>query len=288
MIQKFISFVICLSSIFAVNGKVVENNIVKSKILSKDISYSVYFPENYDTDTRSYPVIYLLPGYGDNHTSWVQNGNISMYADVAIRESKIPPVIIVIPDGGVSMYINSFDGKSNYEDFFVKEFMPTIEGIYRTKKGKSSRGILGHSMGGWGAMLYALKYPDLFVAAAPLSAGIHDDYDIQHYDNERWETVFGSIFGSNLRGTDRLTECWYKNSILKIVDTKSKTEIEKVHFRISCGDQDILLKGSILLHLALAEKNINHQLRIKEGAHTWNYWRSDITEALEFITDYFM
>jgi enterochelin esterase-like enzyme len=64
-------------------------------------------------------------------------------------------------------------------------------------------------------------------------------------------------------------------------------EIKKINFRISCGDQDYLGKGSLLLHLALTDKNVSHQFRIKGGGHNWDYWRDDITETLEFITGYF-
>ena len=270
-----------------VNAKVIEQNSVKSKILNRNVSYSVYFPEGYDSDLRSYPVIYLLHGYKDDQTTWINNGNIAWYADAAIKAGKIPPVIIIMPDAGVSMYVNSFDGKNNYEDFFIKEFMPTVENLYRIKQNKYSRGITGHSMGGWGCLLYALKHPDLFIATAPMSAGIHDDKDIVTYDDQKWETVFGSIFGSDLKGTERLNEYWYKNSILKIVEEKTQAELQKVKIRISSGDQDYLLKGSLLLHFALNEKNVNHQLRVKEGAHTWTFWRSDITDVLEFITGNF-
>jgi enterochelin esterase-like enzyme len=206
MIMRSVLFIVCSMMAFVANGKVIEQNIVKSKILNRGVGYSVYLPEGYDTDNRTYPVIYLLHGYGDDHTTWIHKGNIGWYADKAIKEGKIPPVIIVMPDGGVGMYVNSFDGKNNYEDFFIHEFIPAVEDIYHIKKGKKSRGITGHSMGGWGCLLYALKYPDMFVASAALSPGIHDDKDIQNYDDQRWEKVFGSVFGYNLKGKDRLNE----------------------------------------------------------------------------------
>jgi len=283
MIRKLFILVVCISLATFVNGKIVEGYAIKSKILNRDVKYSVYLPENYDIDSRTYPVIYMLPGYSNDHTTWIHRGNIAWYADKEIKEGKLPPVILIIPDGGVGMYVNSCDGKNNYEDFFIKEFIPQIEDIYRIKKGKFSRGIMGYSMGGWGTMLYALKYPDLFVAAAPQSSGIHDDYDILNYEDDRWEEVFGSIFGYKLKENDRLNEYWYKNSILKIVETKSSEELRKVNFRISCGDQDYLLKGSLLLHLELADKKVTHQLRIKAGSHNWDFWREDTPEALEFI-----
>ncbi len=285
---KIISFITAFFMVYAANGGIIQKGQVKSSILNKTVPYSVYVPAGYDGSSKHFPVIYLLHGYGSDHTAWVRSGKIAEYADSAIEKGKIPPVIIVMPDAGVSMYVNARDEGSNYEDFFIREFMPAVENNYRINRSKGSRGIIGHSMGGWGTMLYALKYPDFFIAASPLSSGIHDDYDIVHYDDARWETVFGSIFGHKLKGRDRLNEYWYQNSILKIVESLPKSSLEKVHYRISCGDQDYLLKGSILLHRALAEKGIRHQLRIKDGDHKWDYWQSDITEALEFITGHFI
>jgi S-formylglutathione hydrolase FrmB len=287
MIKRNIFLTITLLIPLILNAKGIDQDSVKSKILNRSVSFSIYLPDGYDSEQRSYPVIYLLHGYGDNHTTWIDKGNISWYADSAIKSGKIPPVIIVMPDAGVSMYVNSFDNKNSYEDFFIKEFIPSIESSYRIKKNKYSRGITGHSMGGWGCMLYALKYPDLFIASAPMSAGIHDDKDIVTYDNGKWEVVFGSIFGHNLESTERLNEAWYKNSILKIVEEMPQSDLQKVRIRISSGDQDFLLKGSILLHQALSKQGINHQLRIKDGSHTWAYWRSDITDVLEFIAGNF-
>lgn len=285
---KLVSFIATFFLVFTANAGTIEKGEVKSSILHKNVSYSVYLPPNYHNVSSHFPVIYLLHGYGSDHTAWAKSGKINEYADSAILKGKIPPVIIVMPDAGVSMYVNARDEGGNYEDFFIHELMYTVENSYRITKNKTSRGIIGHSMGGWGTMLYALKYPELFVAASPLSSGIHDDHDIIYYDDARWETVFGSIFGHQLKGRDRLNEYWYRNSILKIVETMPKTSIEKVHYRISCGDQDYLLKGSILLHTALREKGVKHELRIKDGDHKWDYWRSDITEALEFITGYFI
>src|SRR3954469_9379824 len=114
-------------------GKVVEQSTIKSAILNKDVKYAVYFPPDYATSERTYPVVYLLHGYSDDHTGWVLFGEIQHYADRGIAEGIIPPMIIVMPNGDSSWFINSYDGKENYEDFFIKEFIPSIEKLYRIK-----------------------------------------------------------------------------------------------------------------------------------------------------------
>ncbi|HEX4852127.1 MAG TPA: alpha/beta hydrolase-fold protein [Puia sp.] len=265
------------------SGKVIEEKTVKSAILKKDVRYTVYLPADYDRSDRTYPVVYLLHGYSDDNTGWLQFGEINRYADKAIAEGTIPPMIIVMPNGDSSYYVNSFDGKENYEDFFIKEFMPAIEKTFRIKAQKRYRGVAGLSMGGYGSMIYGLKYPDLFAAVGAMSSAIRDDEHMITLQDEEYNRVFGPIFGNGLKGKDRLNQAWYKNSVLKIVDTKSSDELKKVRYWIDCGDDDYLMIGNCLLHIALTEKGVPHEFRMRDGAHNWTYWRTGITDALQFI-----
>lgn len=276
-----------LHAVAQTNGKVYETRVVKSTILNKDVRYSVYLPYDYETSERKYPVVYLLHGYTDDNSGWLQFGEINRYADKAIAEGIIPPMIIVMPNADSSWYINSYDGKEKYEDFFVKEFMPTIERSYHIKAEKRYRGIAGLSMGGYGTLIYSLKYPELFASSAPLSAAIFDDVAVTTTPDDRYEATFGQLYGRGLKDKDRLNKSWYDNSILKIVETKSTEELRKVRYWIDCGDDDFLTKGNCLLHIALTEKRVPHEYRVREGAHNWNYWRTGITDALKFIGDSF-
>lgn len=265
------------------NGKVIEQKTVSSSILGRDVKYTIYLPADYETSERAYPVVYLLHGYTDDNTGWLQFGEVNRYADKAIADGTIPPMIIVMPNGDSSWYINSFDGKEKYEDFFVKEFIPTIEKTYKIKAEKRYRGIAGLSMGGYGSLIYSIKYPELFVAAAPLSAGVFADDEMLNMPDNNYENVFGPLFGHNLKGKARLNDAWYKNSILKLVETTSAESLKKVRYWIDCGDDDFLTKGNCLLHIALTDKKIAHEFRVRDGAHTWTYWRTGITDALHFI-----
>jgi len=193
-------------------GKVIEEAAVKSSILNKAVRYTVYLPADYDRSERTYPVVYLLHGFTDDNTGWLQFGEINRYADKAIAEGIIPPMIIVMPNGDSSFYINSYDGKEKYEDFFIREFMPSVEKTYRIKADKRYRGIAGLSMGGYGSLIYSLKYPQLFAAAAPLSAAVFDDSALVTMPDGSYDAVFGQLFGRGLKGKDRLSKTFYDNS----------------------------------------------------------------------------
>lgn len=292
MTSRKISFFICAVLLFQVaaaqlHGKVAEDKSVKSTILNRAVKYVVYLPADYETSERAYPVVYLLHGYTDDHTGWLQFGEVNRYADQAIAAGTIPPMIIVMPNADSSWYINSYDGKEKYEDFFIKEFIPSIEKTYRIKAQKKYRGVAGLSMGGYGTLIYSLKYPELFAAAAPLSAAVFDDDALVNTPDNNYENVFGQLYGRGLKGKDRLNKAWYDNAVLKIVETKSAEDLKKVRYWIDCGDDDFLTKGNCLLHILLTDKKVPHEYRVRDGAHSWGYWRTGITDALQFIGDSF-
>jgi enterochelin esterase-like enzyme len=268
-------------------GKVIEERTIKSSILNKTVKYTIYLPADYDYSERSYPVVYLLHGYTDDNTGWLQFGEINRYADKAIADGTIPPMVIVMPNADSSFYINSYDGKEKYEDFFIKEFMPAIEKTYRIKAEKKYRGVAGLSMGGYGTLIYSLKYPELFAAAAPLSAAIWDDNALATMPDVNYEPILGQLFGRSLKDKARLNQSWYDNSILKIVETKSADDLKKVRYWIDCGDDDFLTEGNCLLHISLTEKKVPHEFRVRDGSHNWTYWRTGIVDALKFIGESF-
>ncbi len=287
--RTLLVFLLLISAnVFAqTTGKVIEEQYIKSDILNHNVKYAVYLPADYETSNRTYPVVYLLHGYGDDHTGWLQFGEVNRYADKAIANGTIPPMIIVMPDGGTSFFINAYKGKLNYEDFFFKEFIPSIEKEYRIKGTKQYRGVAGLSMGGFGTLVYSLKHPDMFSAAAALSAAVRSEDDFMAIPDERWKDVYSKVFGPDLKGKERLNATWQANSILGLVQSKTTDDLKNVRYWIDCGDDDALSKGNSLLHIALTEKKVPHEFRIRDGAHNWTYWRTGITDALGFIGDSF-
>jgi S-formylglutathione hydrolase FrmB len=251
------------------------------------VHFTIYLPEGYETHQRTYPVTYLLHGYGDSDDGWIQFGEINRLADAAIKEGKIAPMLIVTPDGFKSFYMNAADGSMNYEDFFIKELIPHIEKTFKAKTDKRFRGIAGLSMGGYGSLLYALKYPNMFSAAAPLSAAIWTNEDYENMKEGMYNTYFGSSIGKNLKGKERLTPNWHANSIFSIIDKKTTDELSAVKYWIDCGDDDFLTVGNAQLHIALTNKNVAHEFRMKDGIHSWTYWRNGVIDALSFISDNF-
>jgi len=273
-----------LPAIFAFGqerGTVSTNNVCKSPILGHDIAYSIYLPPGYGTDKINYPVLYLLHGYTDNQTGWVQFGDVRRTATAAIERGDVPPLIIVMPDAGVSWYVNDLQGKVRYEDAFFNDLIPYIEKTYPVLAKKEFRAVAGLSMGGYGALLYSLKHPDYFSACVALSAAVFTDDEVRAFskDKERLN-MFGSIFGDL---TTNLPQHWKDNSVLEIIKNYPEDKKNQVRFYIDCGDDDFLYKGNAALHVALRDQNMKHEFRMRDGAHTWSYWRSGLKTGLKFI-----
>lgn len=270
----------------AQQGTIKESLIVKSKVLGREVKYSIYLPADYGT-SRRYPVLYLLHGLGDNETGWTQFGEVKQIADKQTNNGESTPMIIAMPDGGRGWYINAADGTSRYEDFFINEFIPFVDSLYQTRSEKRYRAIAGLSMGGFGTCIMSMKHSDLFAAAAPLSGGIFTNDEIVNMPDENWNGAFAIPYGKNSKGKDRLSEHYKNNSILDIVSKKSTDELKKVRYYIDCGDKDFLIKGNMALHAALIDKKVPHEFRVRGGIHNWPYWRSALPEVLVFVSESF-
>ncbi|HOT68777.1 MAG TPA: alpha/beta hydrolase-fold protein [Candidatus Saccharicenans sp.] len=265
-------------------GKVQEGLKFSSQILGQEVRYTVYLPPDYDTSNRRYPVVYLLHGYTDNDMAWVQFGQVNLIVDRAIASGELPPIIIVMPDGGVSWYINDYQGKVRYEDMFCQELIPYIDSNYRTRAAREFRGVAGLSMGGWGTLIYALRHPDLFAAAAAFSAAVWTDEEIIATDDKTYEQIFARLYGPGLKGRERLTPHFQSYNPLQLVKMLPVDKIKQVRFYLDCGDDDFLYKGNAALHVAMRDRKIPHEARMRDGGHTWSYWRTGILDGLKFIS----
>ena len=289
--KKTLSIFICFiitSVLIGQTGKVSDDLSMQSKILKMDRKYAIYLPPDYQTSTRSYPVLYLLHGSGDDQTGWVQFGEVLHIADKAINEGVATPMIIVMPDGNTGRrgYFNSPKGDWLYEDFFFQEFMPYIEKTYRTKPDKHYRAISGLSMGGGGTFIYALHHPELFASACPLSASTGP----KTMDDLKTDRLLQSTEGI----TDAQKEAYFRSySVLNIIENipddqiksnKPEDQKNKVRWYIDCGDDDFLYEGNALVHIAMRKKGIVHEYRVRDGVHNWVYWRTSLPKVLEFVT----
>jgi len=251
------------------------------KILKMDRKYAVYLPPGYETSDRSYPVLYLLHGGGDDQTGWVQFGEVLNITDKAIADGTATPMIIIMPDANTGRrgYYNDIKGDWNYEDFFFQELVPYVEKKFRIKGEKRFRAVAGLSMGGGGSFMYALHHPEMFSSACPLSAAV----GALNLDEART-----AITKNNPGIADSLIVKYYNRySALALIANMPDDQKKAVRWYIDDGDDDFLYEGNCLVHIAMRKKEIPHEFRIRDGGHTWTYWRASLPNVLAFVSDAF-
>lgn len=262
-------------------SQVFDNLSMRSEILDGERKYAVYLPPDYETSSRRYPVLYLLHGGGDDQTGWIQFGEVRHIADTALREGRATPMIIVMPDAseGRRGYFNDVTGEWRYEDFFFEELIPYVEDRYRVKGEKRYRAVAGLSMGGGGSFMYALHRPDMFSSAAPLSAstGSLTIEELKRRLGDEADAVSEA----------ELTEYFRRHSAVELVRSLPEEDLSAVRWYIDCGDDDFLFEGNSLVHIEMRKRNIPHEFRIRDGGHTWTYWRESLPEVLHFVSQAF-
>ena len=141
-----------------------------SAALNRDLHYNVYVPDGYADSRQDYPVLYLLHGHGEDGEEWIVKGNLVAMVDELIASGAIPPCLVIMPSVGNTWYI---DRQEKMETAIIQDLIPDVDRRFRTISRRNGRVIAGESMGGYGALRFVLKYPQLFQAAALLSPAVY-------------------------------------------------------------------------------------------------------------------
>jgi putative tributyrin esterase len=231
-----------------------------SPALAKACSMTVIVPEG-SVGTPPFPVCYLLHGLSDDHTSWARRTSIERYvADL--------PLIVVMPDGGRGFYCDAVDGPA-YERYLLDDVIGFVDRTFHTIPERQGRVVGGLSMGGYGAVKLALKYPQLFCSAVAHSAALDVRRRIERPEvAEEMRRIFGPAPGG---GPD---------DPYALAATMDRTLLPAL--RLDCGLEDGLLEENRAFHHHLAQLGIPHEYAECPGAHTWEYWDCHIQEALTF------
>lgn len=164
---------------------------LKSLNLGRDWPYRIYLPSGYATSEVRYPVLYLLHGRGGDETSWDEGLRV---IDQLIGTNKIPSLIAVAPAGGTSWWVDTLEP---LEIAMIRELLPHVASSYRTVQAREGRLLAGFSMGRYGALRYALNYPETFGAAMILSPAIFENTPPPG-SSARSSGAFGLPFGEQL------------------------------------------------------------------------------------------
>jgi len=254
--------------------------VIKSAILEHPVRYCAFLPASFDQDkTRHYPVLYYLHGLGDNEQSLL-NGGWDVISELR-HQGKIGEFVVLAPSGGHTFYLNSENGKVRYDDFFTKEFMPQMEKKYRAEGTRATRGITGVSMGGYGALRFAFKYPDQFAAvSAQMPALIADlPKDLNAGGEGSPGSLMGSVFGSPF---DRAY--FERNNVFHFARTDPAASLKrlKIYFDVGNNDDYGFEQGAQQLHQLLTSRGVPNEFHIYAGGHTAQFVISHFGDVIEW------
>jgi sugar lactone lactonase YvrE/enterochelin esterase-like enzyme len=214
----------------------------------------VYTPPGYEAaPSRSYPVLYLLHGFGDDDAAWTSIGRANFTLDNAIADGRAVPMMVVMPYGHArragkaasegNRRRESWRNLRAVADDLLHDVIPLVESRYRAKRGPRDRAIVGLSMGGGQALHLGLNHPDTFAWIGAFSSAVYAD---------DFAAAFPLVEENPAEVARQLPWLW-----------------------IGCGRDDFLLETDRKISAWLETKGIPHRFKITGGGHSWSVWRND-------------
>jgi S-formylglutathione hydrolase FrmB len=252
---------------------------VPSKILARPVPYCVLLPPSYDAGVRRYAALYFLHGLGENEGFLLNSGGWNLIQDLW-DQKQIDEFLIVTPAAGRTFYINSRDGKVRYEDFLIREFLPFIESHYRVRADRTHRGVTGVSMGGYGSLRLAFRFPRLFGSVSAHSPALIAKLPRARFDSSSSSllaSALGSAFGSPFDPV-----FWDHESPFTLVRNGPRPMGLQIYF--DCGTEDDFgfNKGAQAFHDLLLSRKIPHEFHLYPGRHDEAYFAQHIPASLAF------
>ena len=215
-----------------------------------------------------YSVFYLLHGLSDDHTRWMRQTSIERYVDNL-------PLIVVMPDGERNWYCDAIEGPA-FETALIHDLVGYVDQVFPTKAVRSGRCIGGLSMGGYGSMKLALKFPEMFCSATSHSGAI--GFATRQFNpkpDNKFDMEMARIMGVNPIGG--ANDCYaLAEKVAKLEEGKRPA------LRIDCGTEDFLLEDNRKFKAHLEKIGYKHEYQEFTGTHEWKYWDTHVQEAIQF------
>src|SRR5258708_38183935 len=267
----------------------IDCNALESRLLNDPVHYCVYLPASYDSgDTKhpaqTYPLLYFLHGLGDNERTLFNSGGWTLLDDLR-QKRQIGEFLIAAPEGGRTFYINSADGTTRYNDFFLQEFIPLIETKYRIQRGRSGRAVSGISMGGYGALRFAFSHPEMFSAVSAQSAALITDspqeLDTAARSGAPLGKVLATVFGSPIE-----VQHWKNNSPF-VLAHRNQAALRRLAIYFNCGKEDNYRSQTApaAFPAQLQTPAPKHEYHSYPGDHSLSYFLSHFTQAIQFHSE---
>jgi putative tributyrin esterase len=239
-----------------------------SAALKRDVKYRIYLPHGYPASVKRYPALYLLHGLYGDYRNWDTMTHLGRY--MTGHEW-----IVVMPDAGNSWYVNSVSqADDRFEDYIASDLIHEIDRKYRTVKERQGRAIAGLSMGGYGAMKLALKYPGQYIFAGSLSGAFDAAGDLAAQVAEYHDQLVKVMGEADNPARE-------PNDVLALL---KKADPEHVpYLYVACGSGDRFLKINRAFVSELSGRKISYEYHETAGSHDWQYWDRAVQPMLSAL-----
>ncbi|MGQ0738827.1 MAG: alpha/beta hydrolase [Bacteroidota bacterium] len=255
----------------SLQAAVVDTISIPSQAMNKSYKCVVIKPDSYEIETgkkKTYPVVYLLHGYGGWYSNWVTR--MPHLIDFADKYQ----FIIVCPEGKDSWYIDSpVDPSMKFETYVGVEIPEYIDAHYSTIKDRTGRAITGFSMGGHGGLYLGFRHADTFGACGSMSGGVY----LRPFP-KNWQLM------KRLGDTISKAENWEKYSVINVIEQRPKDSLAII---IDCGAGDFFFDVNDALHTKMEALKIAHDYIVRPGQHDWPYWMNAVQYQFLYFSNYF-
>lgn len=257
-----------------------------SAALGEDIDYTVYLPAGYGHGDRRYPVLYLLHGRGDTMEAWTR---VKPELDRLIADRRVPPLVVVMPDAPWSergsYYVDSaYVSGRPVETALTRDLVSHVDATYRTIADRDGRLVGGYSMGGYGALRYALAHQELFAAGVVLSPAVYTP--LPPGDSSARE--FGAFGVGDVPFVDDVYARLNYPALLPRLGLPLRLYIavgddewanpEPEDFR-----HDIDFESAALYNAVRRVPGVRAELRVTDGGHDWDVWVPAFVDGVSLL-----
>jgi S-formylglutathione hydrolase FrmB len=265
---------------------------VRSPALGRDAGVRVLLPTGFDDPGnagRRWPILWLLHGVGDDHRTWTTNADV-------VRLTAGLPLVVAMPEGGRNVdagWYSDWVAGPRWETFHLTELLPLVEQRFGVGGARERRVIAGLSMGGFGAMSYAARHPDLWVAAASFSGAVHPTMlgPVGALAFELLAPYVGTP-GDPIWGPYETSEVvWQGHDPVELAP--NLRTLGGLHLRsgngVPCAGDNVqsaplevgVYPMNLVLHERLGGLGIGHDWFDRGcGTHEWHHWEADLAAVL--------
>jgi S-formylglutathione hydrolase FrmB len=252
-----------------------------SPALGRELVYAVYLPPSYASSRTRYPVAYLLHGVDGNHLEYLHDGKLQPVLDGLIAAGRVPPMIVVMPEGGNSWYVDSKDvgGPGDFATAIGHDLAAHVEATLKAIPAAGGRAIGGYSMGGFGALRLAFARPFRYAAAASLSGAFWTSVRPTTVMQSRADHIFSGSFGRPFDGARfmRQNPFWMADAL------RGAAGAPAVYLAAGDADQFRAYVATTELQHKLETLGMASRLKMYAGDHDWGTWGAALPDVLVFF-----